>query len=323
MDAVDHWGVAREGGPKLSEASSRFDDLTVVIPAFNEAEGLGVTLEPLIAQLPGAQIIVVDDHSQDDTSRVASSFAGVRVIRHAFNRGQGASLKTGMRAATTPYVAWFDADNEHRTEDLVRLYRRAKDNDLVAVIGQRLSRSTSLTRGLGKGLIRLIGRPLKISAGSDLNCGLRIFRREVIARYLTLIPERFSASLVSTLVMLERGYPIAFEPIRTNVRVGTSTVGLKDGFEAILQLIRAVLLFAPLRLFLPLGLLGTVFGIAYSLGYALIRKQGIPVGGMFLMLAGILIMMLGLIADQLSQMRLCSLGERGEQAEDRNAGCAR
>jgi hypothetical protein len=225
-----------------------------------------------------------------------------------------------MSNASKPYVAWFDADNEHRVEDLVRIYRRAKGDDLVAVIGQRVTRSAGLTRALGKGLIRLIGRRLKIRAGSDLNCGLRVFRREVVTRYLPLIPERFSASLVSTLILLERGYPVAFEPIQTNPRVGSSTVRLKDGFEAILQLIRAVLLFAPLRFFLPLGLWSTVIGLAYSLGYALVQGRGIPVGGMFLMLAGILIMMLGLIADQLSQIRIASLGDRSTIPDDRSGG---
>jgi glycosyltransferase involved in cell wall biosynthesis len=281
-----------------------FADLSVVIPAFNEAEGIAATLTGLLAAVPGAEVIVIDDYSRDATSAVARGFPGVRVVRHTFNRGQGSALKTGMRLATRTYVAWFDADNEHRSEDLLRIVRRCRTEHLAAVIGQRTTGSASLTRAMGKSVIRAIGHGLKIHAGSDLNCGLRVFRRTLVQRYLPLIPDRFSSSLVTTLVMLERQYPIAFEPIATNPRIGHSTVRMKDGFEAILQLVRAVLLFAPLRVFLRLGGWAFAIGAIYSVAIALIRDNGIPTAGVFIMTTGILTAFLGLIADQISQMRL-------------------
>jgi glycosyltransferase involved in cell wall biosynthesis len=301
----------------LDNANASYEDLTVVIPAFNEAEGIGLTLQGLQRAVAGAEIIVVDDHSRDRTGMVASDFPQTRVVRHSFNRGQGASLKTGMRLATRPYVAWFDADNQHRVSDLQQLYQRLKSDDLVAVIGQRTSGSSSVARGVGKAVIRLIGRSLKIRAGSDLNCGLRVFRRDLILGYLPLVPDRFSASLVSTLILLERGYPIAFEPVETNDRVGNSTVRLRDGFDAVLQLIRAILLFAPMRFFLPLGLGSFALGTVYSLGIAWIRGSGLPVGGMFLMTLGVLVVMLGLLADQISQLRLSRLSELVAHVEQR------
>jgi len=288
----------------LSGERLPYERLSVVIPAFNEAEAIGKTLEQILAATPGAEILVVDDFSRDRTCEIATAFAGVRVIRHSFNRGQGASLKTGMRAATRPYVAWFDADNEHKTGDLERLFKRMLDDRLVAVIAQRTNGSTSTVRALGKWMIRLIGRGMQIKAGSDLNCGLRIFRRPVILRYLALIPDRFSSSLVTTLVMLERRYPLAFVPITTSPRIGVSTVRLKDGFEAILQLLRAILLFAPMRIFLPVGLWTIGAGLLYSAVVALFAGRGVPVGGMLLVLAGLMTMILGLLADQISQMRL-------------------
>jgi glycosyltransferase involved in cell wall biosynthesis len=284
--------------------------LSVVLPAFNEEAGIAVTLAGLQRDCPGVEIIVVDDASTDGTSAAVRKVAGVRLIRHRYNRGQGGALKTGMQFATRPYVAWFDADNEHRTEDLANLARKVVADDLVAVIGQRVTRSASLVRGVGKTLIRLMGRGLKINAGSDLNCGLRVFRREIISGYLPLIPDRFSASLMTTLIMLERRYPLGFLPIQTNPRIGTSTVRLKDGFEAILMLLRAVMLFAPTRVFLPVGAgLGAV-GIVYSLLVSLIRGAGLPVGGMLLMVLGVLLVMLGLIADQISQFRLSQLPQK-------------
>ena len=304
-------------------AAKEFEDLSVVIPAFNEAEGIAATLTGLLAAAPGAEVIVVDDCSRDATSAAAARFPGVRVVRHSFNRGQGAALKTGMRLATRPYVAWFDADNEHRAEDLLRIVRRCRAESLAAVIGQRTTGSASLTRAMGKSVIRAIGRGLKISAGSDLNCGLRVFRRKLVQRYLALIPDRFSSSLVTTLVMLERQYPIAFEPIATNPRIGHSTVRMKDGFEAILQLVRAVLLFAPLRVFLRLGGWAFAIGVVYSIAIAVIRESGIPTAGVFIMTTGILTAFLGLIADQISQLRLGQINDGyadldGEEAEVKN-----
>ena len=284
-------------------------DLSIVIPAFNEEHGIGVTLAGVIKSFPGAEVIVVDDRSQDRTAEIVRGYPGVSLVRHAFNRGQGGALKTGMRKASRRWVAWFDADNEHRTEDLTRLYARALQDDVVAVIGQRTNASASLIRGLGKWLIRLIGRSMNVNAGRDANCGLRLFRRDIVLAYVPLIPDRFSASLVTTLIMLERRYPIAFEPVEANPRIGTSTVRLRDGFDALLALIRAVLLFAPLRLFLPLGLWLVALGLAYSVYIALRAGLGVPVGGMLVFLAGVLAIMLGLVADQISQMRLSQLSE--------------
>jgi glycosyltransferase involved in cell wall biosynthesis len=286
-----------------------YQNLSIVIPAFNEETGLGATLDTVLPAFPEAEIIVVDDCSTDGTSAVARQ-RPVRLLRHAYNCGQGAALKTGMLHATRDLVAWFDADNEHRPQDLARLVDHADMIHVAAAIGQRRGPSASLSRHMGKWLIRLIGRGLKINAGSDLNCGLRLFRRSVILPYLPLIPDRFSASLVTTLVMIERRYPIIFEPIETNPRIGNSTVRIKDGFDAILVLIRSVLLFAPMRFFLPLGGGLIAIGIIYSLVVAHILGLGLPVAGGLLIMIGLFAVILGLIADQISQMRLGQLPAR-------------
>jgi len=287
------------------QQDGRWASLSVVVPAFNEQAGLGVTLEGLLSELPGAEIIVVDDCSTDDTSKIAIGY-DVIVVRHTFNQGQGAALKTGMAHASRDYVAWFDADNEHRVEDLMRMAELVRSKELVAVIGQRRG-SASFVRGAGKWLIRLVGKGLKINAGSDLNCGLRVFRREVILRYLPLIPDRFSASLVTTLTMIERRYPILFEPISVNERIGESTVRLRDGFEAMFLLLRSVLLFAPMRVFLPSGVALIGLGALYSAALAVWVGRGIPAAGLLMLVLGMLLIILGLIADQISQLRLSQL----------------
>lgn len=304
-------------------AAIKFHDLSVVVPAYNENAGIKVSLDGLIEKFPEAEIIVVDDGSCDGTFKTIMGRAGVVAVQHAYNRGQGAALKTGMRLATRKYVAWFDADNEHRTEDLAKCYSCILRENLVAVIGQRTNRSASWLRGAGKWLIRLVGRGLNINAGNDLNCGLRVFRRDAILNYIPLIPDRFSASLVTTLVLLERGYPVAFEPVKTAPRVGQSTVRLKDGFDAILALVRAVLLFAPMRFFMPLGLGLIGIGGIYSLATAFIRGEGLPLAGGLIVGTGVVFIVVGLVTDQISQLRLSLLPNETPLSKTEQTGKAK
>lgn len=295
----------------MNEVSEVGANLSIVIPAYNEEAGIGPTLESLLQEFPAAEIIVVDDCSTDRTAEIVCAYPGIKLVRHKFNRGQGGAIKTGMLVATGSFVAWFDADNEHRASDLLRLYRRMCSENMAAIIGQRVTPSASWIRGGGKWLIRLIGRGLRINAGSDLNCGLRVFRREVIMRYRSLIPDRFSASLITTLILVEQRYPIAFEPVKTNPRLGQSTVKLHDGFAAVITLLRAIMLFAPVRIFMPVGLFLVGVGGLYSTALVLFSGRGLPVGGALLIITGMLSIMLGLIADQISQLRLSHLPEVG------------
>jgi len=293
-------------------------DLSIVIPAFNEKDGIGSVLAQLVEAFPHAQIIVVDDCSEDGTRQEAEKCAAAEVYSHPFNRGYGASLRTGMTAATREYVAWFDADNEHRTSDLRDMFEMIRRDRLAAVIGQRTNSSVTLTRAVGKFVIRSIGRTLDIKAGSDLNCGLRIFRRDIISRYVSVLPERYSASMTTTLLMVERQYPIAFFPIQTASRIGTSKVKLKDGFLAINKMIRLIMLFAPMRIFFRLGLLLILLGVVYGVYISLEQRLGFPVAGMLVATVGALLCMLGLIADQISQFWLMQLGSSPGAGVDRH-----
>jgi len=220
-------------------ASERIDGgewqgrLSIVVPAYNEQDGIAATLAALVARLPAAEIIVVDDGSQDRTAAAIAEFPSVVLAQHPFNRGYGAALKTGMTVATRELVAWFDADNEHRVADLVAMAGRLDPERVAAVIGQRESSGASPLRSWGKLVIRMLARSLSVEAGKDLNCGLRVFRRDVIMRYAPLLPNGFSASITSLIILLERGYPLAFHPVELNRRLGASKVKLADGFLAL------------------------------------------------------------------------------------------
>lgn len=282
--------------------------LSIVIPAFNEENGIGTVLTDLKEAFPDAQIIVVDDGSSDQTGARAAEHSGVEVWQHPFNRGYGASLRTGMKIADREYVAWFDADNEHRREDLAAMFARIRTERLAAVIGQRAGKSVTLTRAVGKFVIRTMGRALNLNAGNDLNCGLRIFRTRVISGYLSLLPERYSASLTTTMLMVERRYPIAFHTVHTNQRIGSSKVRLRDGMKAMSKLIRLTMLFAPMRIFFRLGAVLAIAGMIYGVVIAFAQGLGFPVAGMLAVTVGVVLCMLGLVADQISQFWLSGLG---------------
>ncbi len=282
-------------------------ELSVVIPAFNEEGGVGSTLRDLRARLPEVEIIVVDDGSRDATRAHALEVPGVRVIAHLTNRGYGASLKTGMSLVERRYVAWFDADNEHRVEDLEAMAARIHHDDLSAVIGRRRHPGVSVVRVVGKLSIRILARSLGVDVGRDLNCGLRIFRRSIIRRYLPLLPDQFSASLTSTMVLVERGHPLGFHDIDVNPRIGTSKVRIRDGFSTMMLVMRFVMLFAPMRFFFAPGLFTVTCGIAYGVVRAVATGRGIPVAAALVTMSGLFMAMLGLVADQISQLRFAQL----------------
>lgn len=285
---------------------STYENLSIIIPAFNESEGIGTVLNSLIAELPGSEIIVVDDGSIDGTSAEVAGFPGVTLLAHEFNRGYGAAIKSGMRAATRDFIAWFDADNEHKADLLTAMLCRLERKRLAAVLGQR-DRSSTPVRGVGKMVIWLLARLLSVKSGSDLNCGLRIFRREIIAPYISVLPNGYSASMTSTIILIENKLPFEFHPVTVNPRMGQSKVALVDGFRTALLVFRIVTLFAPMRLFLPIGCGTIALGFAYSLWVAMREGVGFPVLGAIVMVTGLLIAMMGLIADQISQIRLMEI----------------
>jgi hypothetical protein len=213
-------------------------------------------------------------------------------------------------------VAWFDADNEHRVSDLEQMVVTLDTKDIAAVIGRRLSPSVSVVRAVGKFAIRMLARSLGVDVGKDLNCGLRVFRRSVVRRYLPLLPDQFSASLTSTMVFIERGHKIAFHDIHVNPRVGTSKVRIRDGFSTMVLVMRFVMLFAPMRLLFVPGLVALLAGVGYGVARAIVTGRGLPVAAALIAITGLFMAMLGLIADQISQLRFAQLGMESALRDD-------
>jgi glycosyltransferase involved in cell wall biosynthesis len=250
------------------------------------------------------EVIVVDDGSTDATASIAEA-AGVRVVRHPSNRGYGASLKTGIRAATGEYVITVDADGQHRMEDVATLCAAiGVPNAPECVIGHRQQLLHSpLWRMPGKWLLTRLAQTLIQRKIPGLNSGLRIVRRDVALRYVRLCPNGFSFSTTITMALMSRGYGVAFLPIRVERRVGKSTVTARTGFQTILLVIRLATLFNPLRIFLPTSAIAILFGIGWAIPH-LVQRHGLTVASMLAILTGVLLFALGLVCDQVAQLRL-------------------
>ena len=281
-------------------------DLTIVMPAYNEESSIKTTLEGLLptCERRGWRVIVVDDGSSDSTTTDVQSFLPrdyLRLIEHPVNRGYGAALKTGIRAADTDWVATMDSDGQHRVEDLVMLYEHLIDFDLM--IGQRAKRLHSpLWRMPGKWLLQGMAVFLMRQTIPDLNSGLRIFRREVLVKYLHLFPDGFSFSTTSTMIFMNRGYAVDFLPITVNERVGKSTVKLSTGFNTLLLILRLAMLLDPLRLFLPVSFALIGIGLAWTIPF-LLMNEGYSVGALLLIMTGVLVFGMALLSDQIAALR--------------------
>ncbi len=282
---------------------------SIIIPAHNEEQSIGNVLRALSRWSERVEIIVVDDGSTDCTGQVAQS-AGVRVIRHLHNKGYGAALKTGIRAAAGNLIVIMDADSEHSADQIELLLNALDDNDMV--VGARGKGSNApLMRRPGKWLLSVVANYLAETQIPDLNSGFRLFRKEVALRFLHILPNGFSFTTTLTLALFKEGYNIAYVPITTKPRVGKSTVNpLRDGLNTLMLIIRIIALFDPIKVFLPTSITLSLVGLAYWIASGVFRFNAhiepafhIPTGAMLMLVSAVIVFMFGVLADQVSAIR--------------------
>lgn len=275
--------------------------MSIVIPAVNEAAAIGDLVARLRADAPWHEVIVVDDGSGDATGDRARE-AGARVIRHPYNKGNGAAVKTGIRSATGDFVLILDGDGQHPPEDARRVVARVGEYDLVVGARDGRSQATLLRRAGNAALNRLAsyltGRPI-----ADLTSGFRAARREHLREFLHLLPNGFSTPTTTTLAFIRAGYNVSFEPIQARTRQGTSKIHLaRDGTKFVLILLKVVTIFSPLRVFVPLSLASFLVGAIYGL-WTVVTQMKIPNGSVLLILFAVVVFLVGLVSEQISSLR--------------------
>jgi glycosyltransferase involved in cell wall biosynthesis len=279
--------------------------LSVVIPAFNEEGGIRETIEEVqaaLAEMPvPTEIIVVDDGSKDDTRGEAAK-AGVRVEANPFNIGYGAALKRGIRAAKHEYVAILDADRTYPARFLPGMLALAREYDMV--VGDRGAEMNNvpLMRRPAKKMLNRLASFLAKRKLNDINSGMRVFKRDELIPFLPLLPSGFSFTTTITLCMSCSDKPLVYTPIEYRARVGKSKIRPVDFINFIVLMLRVIMLFNPLRIFLPAGLAFFSVGCA-KLVYD-ITQHNLSETAVFMFLASIMVWSLGLIADMISRLHL-------------------
>ena len=289
--------------------------VSIVIPANDEQEAIGDVVATLRASAGWREVLVVDDGSTDDTG-VRAAAAGARVIRHPYNKGNGAAVKTGIRHATGEFVLILDADGQHRAADATRVAAPLGEYDLV-VGARRGDAQATATRRAGNALLNGLASYLTGRDIPDLTSGIRGARRECLREFIHLLPNGFSTPTTTTLAFIKAGYNVTFEPIDAQPRVGRSKLRVaRDGARFFLILLKLITIFSPLRIFVPISLLAFAVGASYGLANAALAGR-IPNGAVVLILFSVVVFLVGLVSEQIASLRFASSEHGGASDVDK------
>ncbi len=274
--------------------------VSVVIPAYNEEGSIGRTLEQidLIMKSGGYdyEVIVVDDGSTDRTAEIAKT-KPVKVIQHPYNRGYGAALKTGIRSSLGEIILMIDADLTYPVEKIPLLLSYMGQYDMV--VGARTAPDARIqpVRKPAKWVLAKLANYLSGTKIPDLNSGLRAFRKDMALRYFNILPDKFSFTTTITLAMTCSGCAVKYEPISYAHRIGKSKISpIRDTLNFTLLIVRTVMYFNPLKVFLPVGFLFAVLGTV-TLFYDVFAIRNIGDKTVLLLSMALLIGALGLLSD--------------------------
>ncbi len=275
--------------------------MSVVIPAYNEAPVIEGVVRALAAAGAWREIIVVDDGSRDETGARAAA-AGATVIRHPYNKGNGAAVKSGIRRAAGEYVMIVDGDGQHRAADALRLVGRLGEFDLV--IGARTAATqANAARRAGNGALNRFAGYLTGREIPDLTSGFRAARTAYLREFIHLLPNGFSTPTTTTLAFIKAGYNVAFEPTEAQPRVGHSKIRLaSDGAKFLLIIFKIVTIFSPLRVFLPISAATFVVGAAYA-AWTIATQRHVTNSSVLLIMLAVVIFLVGLVSEQIAALR--------------------
>lgn len=276
-------------------------NISVILPAKNEAPVVGRVIAAIRARLPEAEVIVVNDGSTDGTAEEARQ-AGALVISHPYSMGNGAAIKSGARAAHGEVLVFMDADGQHDPADIPRLLARL-DEGYDMVVGARDGGSqASVGRGVANGFYNRLASYMTGHRIDDLTSGLRAARAHRFREFLYLLPNGFSYPTTSTMAFFRAGYPVAYLPIVAAKRVGKSHVKiLKDGMRFLLIIFKIGTLYSPLKLFAPVVLVQALLGLGYY-AYTFVAHGRLSLATIFLLTSAVTTFLIGLVSEQITQL---------------------
>jgi len=277
--------------------------VSVVIPAYNEGEHVAGQVNAVREVLARSgwpfEIIVVDDGSTDRTAIEADS-TGARVLHRPVNRGYGAALKLGIRYAKYDWILITDADGTYPVEAIPALLAAAERNEMV--VGARVGKSVSipLARRPAKWFLTRLSSYLAGRKLPDINSGLRLIRKSLVERYEALLPDGFSFTTTITLSAACNGHPVEYVSIDYHARLGESKIRARHAYDFMLLILRTIVFFNPLKVFIPLGVLVALAGLA-KFAYD-VTRDNLSESAVLALLAALIIWAVGLLADQNSRI---------------------
>jgi glycosyltransferase involved in cell wall biosynthesis len=287
--------------------------ISVVIPCYNESQTIGQLVNNIINLYPDFEVIVINDGSTDDTA-VAAEEAGATVYNHPYNIGNGAAIKSGIRTASGDILVFMDADLQHNPEDIESMLDYFPDYDMV--VGARSKKDqTSLGRALGNKIYNWMASYVAKFNVLDLTSGLRAIKSDIAQQFLYLLPNSYSYPATLTLAVLRTGRALKYVPIKvTSRKAGKSNIKIfKDGVRFFIIIVKICTLFSPFRIFLPVSFIMFCLGLFYYM-YTFLASGRFTNMSALLFTTSIIIFMMGLISEQICQMRF-ERRERGIAAE--------
>lgn len=277
-------------------------DISIVIPARNEANSLVYLLPKIKAQMPEAEIIVVDDNSSDQTVDVCESL-NVRVVSQPYQKGNGAAIKTGAVQATRDVLLFMDADGQHRPDDIPALLAHY-ESGADMVVGARVARSSQAGthRAIANRFYNWFASWMVGHKVLDLTSGFRVVNAKLFRKYLYLLPNGFSYPTTITMAFFRSGYSVIYQPIVVDKRIGKSHIKLwRDGVRFLLIIFKIGTLFSPLKLFLPVAASFFSVGFGYYL-YTFFTNGRFTNMSALLFSTSVLIFLIGLVSEQITAL---------------------
>ncbi|HCI12761.1 MAG: glycosyl transferase [Gallionellales bacterium GWA2_60_142] len=277
-------------------------NLTLVIPARNEAEGLRHLLPEVVTILPNAEIIIVNDGSDDDTLAVCAEFP-VRVFSHPYPKGNGASVKSGARAANGDVLVFMDADGQHQPQDIPLLLEKlAQGYDMVVGARSRGSQAGA-HRAFANGFYNWLSSWMVGQKVDDLTSGFRAVKADKFRKFLYMLPNGFSYPTTITMSFFRAGYSVGYVPIHAPKRIGNSSHMriMRDGVRFLLIIFKIGSLYSPLKLFFPISALFFLLG-AGNYAYTYLTLHRFTNMSALLFITAMVVFLIGLVSEQITML---------------------
>lgn len=293
------------GGDRVTDSST--PDVSIVLPVFNEVGHLAEELDRMAKAMDASdysyEIIVIDDASTDGSGQVLRDREDIRLVQYATNRGSGTSRRIGTGMARADIVVWTDVDMSYPNDQIPRLVDALGAADQVVGARNTEEGHTKAARVPAKWLIRKLAEYLTGTKIPDLNSGFRVFRRSVADQFLHLLPSGFSCTTTMTMTFLNSGYTVNYLDIDYFERAGRSKFHwYRDTRRYLLQVVRLVMMYNPLRVFMPIALALLTVG-AVKLVYDLVTKNFRPAANTLLIfLVATAVLLVAVIADLIVQV---------------------